>query len=202
MIPTAWEHHSGEADVCLYPTICCTNISSECGKYWKVLQFLPNSCDKTWIRWINWSKFCPCASVWQVLTAKTVIVAFLSSPALTGHCTLLHLSSFPFFVENTQTKALIITLIPSSESALYPQFPCPTCCPCTAGLLFSLFSCPLPWLLSVCPWKEPSHSFFQCSTRDPLGSAPVSHSFSFPFYLLVQVQLPSPHFLTQILPCE
>lgn len=122
MIPTAWEHHSGEADVCLYPTICCTNISSECGKYWKVLQFLPNSCDKTWIRSINWSKFCPCASVWQVLTAKTVIVAFLSSPALIGHCTLLHLSSFPFFVENTQTKALIITLIPSSESALYPSF--------------------------------------------------------------------------------
>lgn len=165
MIPTAWEHHNEEADVYLYPTICRTNISSECGKYWTSVRFLSSSCDRTWIHWISWSKFCPCTSVWWVWTAKTVVVALLSSSALIWHYTLFHLSSAPLFVGNTQTKALIIALIPSSETALYSQRSCPACCLCTAGpghlkhTLFLLFPWP-PSLIAlwVCPWKYPSHS--------------------------------------------
>lgn len=52
---------------------------------------------------------------------------------LIWHDTLFYLSSSPIFVENSQKKALIITLIPSSETALYSQLSQPACCPCTAG---------------------------------------------------------------------
>lgn len=154
------------------------------GSIEQVLQFLPSSRDKTWILWISWSKFCPCTSVWQVLTAKTVVVSLLSCSAFIWHCALFHLSSFPFFVENTQTKTLIIN--PYYQAQNQASTPSSFALPAAPGqvdlvisntLLLFVFSCPLPWLLSVCPWKEPSHSFFQCSARDPLSYVPVSHIF-------------------------
>lgn len=119
----------------------------------------------------------------------------------------LYLSSFPLFVKDTQTKASIITLTPSSEKALYSQLPCPACWPCTAGpdhlkhtSFLSVLMPSFPDCFQFVLEKILLIPFFQCSAKVPLSLFLIS--LSFPFYLLVEVQLPSPHYNTRILPCE
>lgn len=104
---------------------------------------------------------------------------------LIWHYTLFYLSSSPLFVENTQTKVLIITLIPSSETALYSQLPHPACCPCTAGpghlkhtSFLSVLMPSFPDYFQFVLEKSLLIPFFQRPARVPLALSLFLISFS------------------------
>lgn len=112
---------------------------------------------------------------------------------------------FPTLCRKHPDKALIITLIPSSKTALYSQLPRPACCFCTAGpgqlkhtSFLSVLMPSFPDCFQFVFEKILLIPFFLRFAYWALSLFPIL--FSFPVYLLVEVQLPSPHYNTQILP--